>query len=103
MYRNLQQGSRKTGNSSAFRLPCYKCMHTGCDFRSLAPANLGITLRMQRGLHSVSVGAYRVPLAHSGLHSVSVGAYRVPLAHSALAGHWKAELLRRRNRCRFLI
>ena len=62
-------------NSSAFRLHCYKCMHTGCDFRSLAPANLGITLRMQRDLHSVSVGANRVPLAHS-----------------ALAGYWKAEL-----------
>ena len=35
-------------NSSAFWLHCYKCMHTGCDFRSLAPASLGITLRMQR-------------------------------------------------------
>ena len=68
----------KNCNSSAFRLHCHKSIHTGCDSRSLASAEPGIPLHLQRVLHSVSVGTKRVPLAHS-----------------ALAGHWRVEQLQK--------
>ena len=38
-----------------------------------------------RGLHSVTVGAKRVPLARGGLRSAPVGAKRVPLARSTVS------------------